>query len=138
MASDLATNDAAIETAVRALSWGSGVTGAFPGDAEWRVEPRDIHWRAEILYPSDSARMSVAGSGVTGNAITGTLRVKVKQSPVGSGLATLKAKADIVRTYFSRRLVGSSFFFAPSGARHEIEKNWDAVVVDCPFEVREA
>ncbi len=136
MASAFATLDAAIKTALDGLSWTSGVIGAMQGEAF--AAPRGTHWRAEILYPADGGSMSVAGSGVTGNAVRGTLRVKIKGAPIGDALATVKTEADVVRSYFSRRLVSTAYFFAPSGPRSEPETNWDVVVVDCPFEVREA
>ena len=136
MASALATVDAAIKSALDGLSWGSGVIGAMEG--EIFAAPRGTHWRARINYPSDGGRMAIAGSGVTGNAVRGSLEVRIFGAPIGDALATVKAQADVVRSYFSRRLVGTAYFFAPSGPRSEPNANFDVVVVDCPFEVREA
>lgn len=137
MASALATVDAAIKTALDGLSWGSGVTGAMAGEPF--APPRSTHWRADILYPSGGGDMSTGGSGVTGNAVRGLLKVRVfGPATTSDALAAIKAQADIVRSYFSRRYVSTAYFFAPSGPMGAHEKNWNVVVVDCPFEVREA
>lgn len=152
MASSLETLRAAIETALDGLSLG-GISIYWPGET---YSPSGTWAKAEILWTPPAAvvirvadgilrlegngtesGMSAGGSGVTGNRLKGTLRVRVSGA-LGSGLSTVYTKADTVRDGFTRKSVGAARFLAPGGPKNVSDGSWAAVEVDCPFEVMEA
>lgn len=134
MASALDTVRAGIEAAVAALSLSSAPI-SWPGVDFAHADPGAPWVRADIVW--GSGRMVSGGTGVTGNAVTGVLKIKL-YGPPGEGLGALYDLADVVRDGFTRRTIGTAYFFAPSGPRDASEDAWAGVIIDCPFEVREA
>lgn len=137
MASNLEAVRAAIDAAVTALDVSDCIQ--LPGKAF--VPPRDVWAKVEIFWPQFGKMESSAADGVSGNALKGCyVRITVT-GKFGCGLGEVTALADIIRAAFSRVQLGTAFFFAPGGPRDASDpkdKSSVKIIVDCPFEVREA
>lgn len=137
MASNLDAFRVAVDAVITALALGIPVS--YQGE---RFTPPNGMWaRATIRW--GNGVMETGGTGVTGNRVSGALILDVFDVPRG-GLAAIEAKADTLRSAFSRVTVGAGYFFAPSGleviedAAQDKTAKWNHVQVTCPFDVREA
>lgn len=140
MASALDTVRAAIEQAVidcveDDLELDASVI-SFP-DVDF-TPPTSAPWvRADVLW-GGARKERVGTGGNSGTACSGLLKVKLYDVP-GTGKVALTQRGDLVRDAFEfGTQIGAAFFFAPSPTRDASEDAWAGVVVDCPFEVREA
>lgn len=137
MASDLDALRPAIKAVIDGLALGIPVH--YQG--ETFKPPAGMWMRVSVLW--GRGRMESGGTGVSGNALPGSLMLSLFDAPRG-GMAALEAKADVLRSAFSRVKIGAAFFFAPSGpvvvedASQDQSAKWNQVAVSCPFELREA